>query len=300
VSARALTPDDGVERKVRELLDLPEMDEATLRPAPAPVVFGKPQGQPTDDPKLDVAEGGKTPEDETFAASRFRGPSSRRTWERETNKYQVQIQLIYDKWLKELAAELQEADTEEQDEIVADELAVLASALAAAGRMAIVNGANLGLGNRPPSPEYLGEIARRVQQNDDYLATSFMPAAKSRLESALRDEDVIAAGVLGLIGYMSALGSRAQQYAGAEWTAIQLGVGEAAKQMELEGGGGVRWVLDEGAQHCDDCPEFAGEYESMDELMAATGNRLPGEVQCNGNCRCSLEVEDETGAWGRP
>ena len=300
VSARALTPDDGVERKVRELLDLPEMDEATLRPAPAPVIFGKPQGQPTDDPKLDVAEGGKTPEDEAFAASRFRGPRSRRTWEKETNKYQVQIQLIYDKWLRDLAAELQEADTEERDEIVADELAVLASALAAAGRMAIVNGANLGLGNRPPSPEYLAEIARRVQQNDDYLATSFMPAAKSRLESALRDEDVIAAGVLGLIGYMSALGSRAEQYAGAMWTAIQMGAGVAMTQAQAEGEIiAIRWDLDEQAQHCDDCPEFAGEYESMDDLMATTGNRLPGEVQCDGNCRCSLWGQLVDGTWIR-
>ena len=195
---------------------------------------------------------------------------------------------------------MQEADTQEQDEIVADELAVLASALAAAGRMAIVNGANLGLGDRPPSPEYLAEIARKVQANDDYLATSFIPAAKTRLESALRDEDVIAAGIAGLIGYMLPLGSRAQQYAGAEWTAIMLGAGEAARQTELEGGGAVRWILDDQAQHCDDCPEFAGEYESMDELMAATNNRLPGEVQCDGNCGCSLEVQDASGEWGRP
>jgi len=299
VGSRTITPDDGVERVLREMLKLPEADPATARPAPQPIVFGKPQG---DDPdaKLDVAEGGKTPEDETFAASRFRGPRSRRTWEKETNKYQVQITLIYNDWLKDLAEELAEADEEEQAEIIADELAVLASALAAAGRMAIVRGANLGLGDRPPSPEYLAEIARRVQLNDDYLATSFIPAAKSRLESALRDEDVMAAGALGLIGYMAALGSRAEQYAGAAWTAIQIGAGEAAKQTELEGGGAVAWVLDEQAQHCDDCPEFAGEYESMDDLMRVTNNRLPGEVQCNGNCRCSLEVQDASGEWGRP
>jgi hypothetical protein len=306
IGSRAIIPDDGIERTLREMLELPEKDEATAKPIPVPTLpFGQPPGQQPDkqakptDPKLDVAEGGETPED-AFAASRFRGPSSRRTWERETNKYQVQIELIYNKWLSDLAKELDGADEEDYDDIVDEELAVLAAALTMAGRTAIVGGANLGLGSRPPTPAYLADLSRRIQQNEDYVTSSFVPAAKTRLLDALRDPDVQAAGIVGMIGYMAALSSRAQQYAGAMWTAIQMGAGTAMTQAQDDGEViAVGWDLDESAQHCDECPEFAGEYESMDDLMAKTGNRLPGEVQCNGNCRCSLRGQLVDGTWVR-
>jgi len=39
------------------------------------------------------------------------------------------------------------------------------------------------------------------------------------------------------------------------------------------------------AQHCPDCPRFAGEYDSFDAMLAATNGAMPGAgVQCNGNC----------------
>jgi len=308
IKSNAISADDSVERTLRQMLDLPELEVKTIKKKPIPPQLlpfagGQQPGQETpghNDPALDVAEGEKTPEAQAFAASRFRGPRSRRTWEKEINKYQVQIGLIYDKWLQDLANELEEADPDEHQDIIDRELAVLATALTMAGRSAIVGAGNMGLGARPPSPAYLAALSKKIQENEDYVDSSFIPAAKTRLQDALRDPDVQAAGVIGLMGYMAALGSRAQQYAGAAWTAVQIGVGEAAKQTELEGGGAVRWILDEEAQHCPDCPAFAGEYESIDDLLAVTNGRLPGEVRCDGNCRCSLEVQDASGGWSRP
>jgi hypothetical protein len=313
VKADVVQIDAGLERTVRQLLELPELEKGTIRKKPAPPVpFGpggilqRPKEQPAkdgghNDPALDVAEGGETPEDEAFAASRFRGSGAarRRTWERETNNYQAQLGLIYGEWLNQLADDIEE-DPESSEDTIDEALSVLATALAAAGRENIIKGSQLGLGGRTPSADSLMALARRLAENEEYLDTSLIPDTRRRLLIALSDPDVKAAGAIGIVGYMAALQARVESYAGQMWTAIQDGAGWAARDAEREGGGAVAWVLDDSANHCSECPDAEGEYASMDELLEATGGRLPGDMECEGNCRCWLEIDDGSGSLARP
>jgi len=67
----------------------------------------------------------------------------------------------------------------------------------------------------------------------------------------------------------------------------------AERHAEMERQGikppAVAWVLDPTAIHCWQCPEFAGIYESMTALLAATGGILPGfGTVCDGRCRCDI------------
>ena len=62
----------------------------------------------------------------------------------------------------------------------------------------------------------------------------------------------------------------------------------------------VRWVLDNRARHCEDCLMLAAEYDSYDQLMLASSNRVPGsaELADHGRCRCRLEFQGNSG-WQR-
>lgn len=63
----------------------------------------------------------------------------------------------------------------------------------------------------------------------------------------------------------------------------------------------VYWGRDERADHCASCLDFgAREYESYDALLAETGGATPADgVLCLGNCRCSLLIR-EGDNWTRP
>lgn len=53
----------------------------------------------------------------------------------------------------------------------------------------------------------------------------------------------------------------------------------------------VRWVMRDGADHCETCPDLARTYASLDELLSAAGG-WPGEADtdCHGNCQCTVEA----------
>jgi hypothetical protein len=73
----------------------------------------------------------------------------------------------------------------------------------------------------------------------------------------------------------------------AGWQGYQVGRVDAI----AEGGDGFRWILDPGAQHCDDCiSRSQGGPYTFDELVETVG--IPGDAptECDGGCRCSLEA----------
>ncbi|MBN1261074.1 MAG: hypothetical protein JXB35_10375, partial [Anaerolineae bacterium] len=96
--------------------------------------------------------------------------------------------------------------------------------------------------------------------------------------------------------------ARGGQYAGHVWRAIWQGaaqrLGPIGRQTRP-----VRWVLDPVAEHCRQCQEFGADppgrtYPSWDALLSFTGGILPGfGTDCNGNCRCHVEVENGD-VWG--
>ena len=79
--------------------------------------------------------------------------------------------------------------------------------------------------------------------------------------------------------------ARIEQYASSSYGTFQAASKDAHRRNGWEY---AEWVLEHGAQHCDDCPE-----------QAARGRRpvsdFPdiGSLQCLGNCRCRLEYHTE-------
>jgi len=83
--------------------------------------------------------------------------------------------------------------------------------------------------------------------------------------------------------------SRIDQYAGHVWHATWAGAVE--REMDAGAVDPVRWVMDPFAIHCSECPEFAGSYDNLRELLNFTGHILPGQgTECDGYCRCHIEV----------
>jgi hypothetical protein len=230
----------------------------------------------------------------------------RRKWERAVNAYQGELGTLYDKWATALAASLAEAETDDEaDEIIAVALLALAASMKEAGRDNITQGALLALGSTAASGAFLKTLGDRVEANDDYIDVNLLPDIRFRLQKGLQDPDIRASGAVAILGLLAAYQARVESYAGSMWTAMQEAQGETARVAEESGEGGrVAWQRDEQAQHCDDCieygeDEFPGrEYDSWDDMLAQTGNRIPGEVQCSANCRCTLWVEVD-GEWTR-
>lgn len=240
---------------------------------------------------------------ESLADTRGTGAGKLKAWEQATNSYQKSLAEIYEDWSGSLASDLDDADTEdEQKAIVASALTSLSTQLTQLGHIKIVTGMVLGLGDAAPKPQTVVDIAKMMEENDYYITNSLIPDINNRLNTGLLDPDVIASGSIAILGILSALQARVESYAGAMWTAVQLGSATAAEVGTETGdtSGKVAWVLDNQAQHCDDCLEFAGEYDSFDDMMLKTSGRLPGQVQCSANCRCWVVVEDSNGDWGRP
>lgn len=87
--------------------------------------------------------------------------------------------------------------------------------------------------------------------------------------------------------------NRAGLYAGDQWQALWVGVGDRVKQS---GSLRVRRVLDLEAQHCETCPPKARIYNSFEEMEAEAGIPGDGSDDCLSNCRCSIEIETAPGS----
>lgn len=215
------------------------------------------------------------------------GSDKRREWEREVNAYQNELARTFEDWASELANDLAGSD-EEYDEILDAALLVLVGDLSDLGASNITKGAILGLGNTAPTPAYLGSLSSRLEANEGYIEASLLPDIRTAMLPAQFD----ALDAAALLALLVTFGGRVESYSGAMWTAMQEAQGVTAQEAQEAGEGGrVEWMLEEGAAHCDDCTDFAGVYDSWDEMMVTTGGRLPGEVECSANCRCSLWVE---------
>lgn len=235
------------------------------------------------------------------------GAGKRRKWEKATNDYQSELAKAYEDWAEDLADDLveEEGTDEERDEVVEEALAVLALSLTRRGQDRIVAGGLLGAGKSPPSPQFLQRLASRVEAYGGSVEGLTLDLRR-RIRTALSDPAVLATGAAAILGALMAVRARVERGgAGAMWSAIQEGVGETARDAEEDGTGGqVAWQRDEQAKHCQDCEEFGEDefpgrtYESWDDMLAETSGRLPGEVECSANCRCSLWVE-VNGEWTR-
>ena len=210
------------------------------------------------------------------------------------NEYQRRLGLTYQEWADLAAGQLEDVPEDKREETILALILLLRQMFQADGRRYITDGMHIGLGSMLPTPEIDQRLQIRLVENDEYIRTSLIPDVEARVRKAITSEEII--GAAAIATSLMALQARTELYAGSMWAMMQDAIGERSKQQEDNR---VRWVLEPLADHCEDCPRFAGEYESYDAMLAATGGAIPGSgVQCNGNCRCSLEFR-QNGQWVR-
>ena len=230
-------------------------------------------------------------------------------WERATNAQQRKLVRAYDSWAVATRRELSIASARlaspaELQAIVARRLPLLEKAMLEITGRGIIGAANLvaGRGQMPLGIQAL--IVRQAAENAKLVSQSLIPHIQNQLNESINRGAM--SDPKALRESFVSLRNRPAQYAGGYWTMIfeterELGrADERQRATQGEAPRPVRWVLDPLAEHCEGgpgfygCRELAGEYPNWDALPTVPA----GQVQCRGNCKCSLEVLVD-GQWRR-
>ena len=213
--------------------------------------------------------------------------------------YERRLTTDYEDWAGDLAAALAE-DPDNADELIAAALLALLLLLRRRGQENLPDAVTLALeraGLDTATATILQRLADAIARNDEYLTNSLMPAIGEKLREMLATGEWAGMQLEGVsaltdwvMGWLITFAGRVASYAGAWWTLNQETLGEAS------GGKPVVAYLDPDAKHCSECPRFhsvTGEkYDSYESYLGATGGRVPGQFECQGNCRCWLEFDD--------
>lgn len=283
VGAAVLTPDENLEKFLRDVAGLPE------KAGPA-VVQG--EGEET---------AGDLQTSEHFAD--IRSAPGNPTFERETNTYQRVLEEAYTAWYNRTSRAVQQAETEgEREEAIAVALSALSAQMVQLGREHLPRAVAVGVGNRAPAPWVWSALQERLAENERFIAESLIPALGQRLREAVADPDMAAGGETALRGVLQTFIGRVAMYANAFWFLLWQAYGQRVEEVSARRGQPtrVRWVLSGGSKHCSDCLALAKEYDSWGAMISATGGLLPGSpyLRDRGNCRCHLEHE-VGGQWTR-
>ncbi len=215
------------------------------------------------------------------------------------NRYQRDLEEIYDDWADEAARKLAaEKDWDKRRTLLALLLGLLLTRLTDLGHTELPNAITVGLGGELARPELYHKIAEALQGNDSYLKNSLMPDIEARMGQALNDPAIQAAIAAGstaaaagaLASQAKLLGARVAQFSGSWWALMNYAVGAQA----VEQGKRIRWTRDAQAKHCYTCLTYGERiYNSFAEMLDITGGASPADgTECRGNCRCVLEVVD--------
>lgn len=321
VGSQVITPDDELEAYVRELADFPPRAVHLRDDEGEPVTpqAGEPEGtsgtNTTPTGTMESTPRNPAPfetegkhailgEIETFAD---RLTANLGAYRQATNDYQDILTTTYDDWVDQVSerfsklpdnATLQEADSA-WDELVL----LLLLLLKRRGWEYLPMAIALGYGSLAVPPE-LRELAEaEMGKNDSYLESSVGPAVKGLLSAEMLQELMIlywsgrnAEADDMLRSVLRSRRNHISTYSGMFWRAIWVAAVFKAEELGIEGQ--VKWVLDELAKHCSTCLKFGSRtYDSLSALLAATGGILPGvETECDGRCRCHLQIKQE-GKW---
>lgn len=206
---------------------------------------------------------------------------------RAARDYGKQLRKIYDDWAKRAAQQLEDADEEDRDALLAALLALLALQLKKAGAAGLYDAMEVGLQGEVPDVDALAALQEAIAKNDYYIESSLVPDAGERLRREAATEgwawkrDMILAA-------LTAVAWRTDLYVGAFWAAISIG---AAVWLHRQNDPPVRRFLDPLADHCATCPPKEGEYENWNDMIARCGG-VPGDGSdaCDGRCRCGVEA----------
>lgn len=226
------------------------------------------------------------------------------------NRYQRDLEAAYDDWADDAVRKLAaEKDDGKRDALLALLLGVLLTRLTDIARVDLPNAVAMGAGQINPTPDMYKKLAEIMAENEQYLENSLIPAIQAKLRNALMDPELRqslytgdASGLQTIRGWFQTFRSRIASYAGAWWRLYNWSVGMSIDDQRLT----VTAYLDPQAHHCGECPLYHSEggefYDNFDQYLGATGGRVPGEFECDGNCRCWLEfgppIEQITGRVG--
>ena len=160
----------------------------------------------------------------------------------------------------------------------------------------------LGFGSESVGPEGLRAIQDAQAKNDHYLSTSLFSDIRGKLEGEI-------SAILLLLKYgrkdealhlieqtLLSLDYRPTLYGGTYWEMIHTGIGDRITERDTTEGPPVLRVLDPLARHCSTCPPKAKEYPSWAAMVAEAGIPGDGSDECNGRCRCSVQIL-QGGVW---
>lgn len=222
-----------------------------------------------------------------------RGATNNRTWEKQTKAFQESLGETYTTWAKTLESALLAATEADYDAVLKANLENLKTLLVRRYRSSIPAAQGLGLGDEV-SPQSLEKLAKRLALLEEKIAVEIVPKVGTKIAADLAD-GIAVTNLTQLIGIRMGIVTRVA--GGDYWANIISGWADARKERETRGEAGkIRWVLDNLATHCPDCPRFAGVYDSLDEIGAIPGD---GQTQCGIYCRCWLEEQLPDGTWQR-
>jgi hypothetical protein len=220
-------------------------------------------------------------------------------WERETNAYEQALRNEYSAWADRSATELVKIDDDAEFQDRLEEFVIgLILLLIRLGRERLPAAQALGLDGVPATPAGIEQLASIVASNDDLLQNSLGPDIVDKVTNRILSDEMIRQDKDSLRAVFGTFLGRVATYAGPFWGLIHWGLVDRIRQMLSKPR--VRAVLDPRAKHCQQCPEYAGEYENIDALIAATGG-VPARwnSDCGCNCRCWIEYEKSPGVWVR-
>jgi len=229
---------------------------------------------------------------------------------RATNEYQGLLTHIYDKWSQRAQKAILSASEGERRGLVKEvdkQLLALARDLKAAAAKHIDEAVRLGY-KGPLDKQGNKLVNEQVKTNDKFVDESLIPRIREKIVSHLDDLEAkheYQLDGVALLGLLESMRTEPSGYAGAFWQSIFAGAGlreaDLGKSREERGlpPRRVRWVLDPAAEHCKKsefhygCPDLAGEYDSWASMPTVPA----GSVTCLGRCRCSIEVQNDSGGW---
>ncbi len=231
--------------------------------------------------------------DETEKASEKFGSA---IWETATNKYQQELEAIYEEWSTDAVPKLaKEQDNTKRNVLIGTLVGLLLTLLQQTGRKGILEAMQLGAGG-VLSPAALMTANRLIGNNEMWLSNSLIPAITDRLIRETADAAFMLGGKEAIGALLKSYNGRVASYAGTYFNSIFEGLGDRISEDLMGSDRKVRRVLDDGAQHCDTCPPKAHEFPNWQTMIDQVGLPGDGSDRCFSNCRCIVLVEDPPGS----
>lgn len=223
-------------------------------------------------------------------------------YERLTDEYQAALVEAYQAWARGIVRQTDDAaDDAERKTQIAEGVNELLRTLQRIGQEHLPYAVNaIGVEEYSPSPDAWRMIAQAIEAQDAEFETKLVPYVIDALQRGVDEQTDLRSVAESLL-------PKVVYYAGGLWIVIQRLVGDFTQQAATRDDliYRCRWVRTKDDNSCQSCIEFAGEYESYEQMLKVTNQCVPGyfvgspfKSACWLKCRCWLELFIN-GKWTR-